>query len=84
MADKRDQHRVFDVVIQRIAVADAFQRKLCREWQQFGELGMGRAKPAARFRSQERTQRLRHHLGDRNQRQWQPDLALAPRIDSAN
>src|SRR6267378_2516308 len=83
MADKRDQHRVFDVVIQRIAVADAFQRKLCREWQQFGELGMGRAKPAARFRSQERTQRLRHHLRDRNQRQWQPDLALAPRIDSA-
>src|SRR6202040_3596519 len=58
MADKRDQHRVFDVVIQRIAVADAFQRKLGREWQQFGELGMGRAEPATRFRSQECTQRL--------------------------
>ena len=83
MADKRDQHRVFDVMIQRIAVADAFQRKLGRERQQFGELGMGRAKPAARFRRQERTQRLRHHFGDRNQRQWPPDLALAPRVDLA-
>src|SRR5258705_13226646 len=40
-------------------------------------------RPRVSFRSQERTERLRHHLGDRNQSQWRPDLALATRVDLA-
>ena len=35
--DQRHQHGVLDIVIERIAVADALQRQPCGEWKQFGQ-----------------------------------------------
>src|SRR5215472_13868989 len=44
IADERDQHRVLDIVIKRIAVADAFKCDSGNRWDQFGQMSMGRTK----------------------------------------
>ena len=38
--DQRHQHGVLDVVIERIAVADALQCQPCGEWKQFRQSGL--------------------------------------------
>src|SRR3974390_2794903 len=64
---KRPQHRMLDVVIEGVAVADAFQRKPGGRWNGLGELGVGRAKPAAHLLGKEGAQRLPRQLRNSNQ-----------------
>ena len=49
MAGKGDQHRMFGVVIQGVAVADALQRQLGCIGKKFTQAGMGGAKPPPGF-----------------------------------
>src|SRR3954453_2085021 len=50
---------MFDIVVERVAVANAFQRQLRRKRKQFGQAGVRGAKPVSGFRGQKLPQRLR-------------------------
>ena len=52
---KGDEHRVLDVVIQRVAVTDAFQRDLGRKRKRFTQADMRGAKPDFHFCGQKRS-----------------------------
>jgi hypothetical protein len=41
---------VLDVVVERVAIADAFQRKSGDGWDKLGQLGFGRGKTATEMR----------------------------------
>ena len=53
MADQRDKHRMLDVVIERIAVANTFQGELCRRREKFCDPRLRSAKPESGFCVQE-------------------------------
>ena len=60
MAGKGNEHRVLEVVVQRVAVTDALQRQSGRIGKDFRQARICCAKPSLRFRRQKRTQSLRH------------------------
>src|ERR1700722_4614661 len=62
MADQGHEHRVFDVVIECIAVADTFEREFCRIGQEFRKSGVRCTEPAPRFHVKKRAKRLRDQL----------------------
>ena len=53
MADQGDEHRMLDVVIERIAVANTFQGELCRRREKFCDPCLRNAKPKSGFCGQE-------------------------------
>jgi hypothetical protein len=64
MPGESDQHRMLDIVVQGIAVADAIQCKLGSVGQQFAQVGARGAKLGSRFRRQKGPKRLRRQLRD--------------------
>ena len=63
---QRYKHRMFDIVIEGVAISNAFKRQPGRGWDKLREPRMRGAEPAAHIRGEERTQRLRGQFGDRN------------------
>ena len=66
VADQRHEHRVLGIVIERVAVADAFEREPRHRGHVLREASMRRSKPAVEVRGQERTQRLGRQFRHRN------------------
>ena len=62
VADQRHQHGVLDIVIERVAVADALQCQPCGEWKQFGQTRRRSAEQVLGLLRQKRTQRMRSQL----------------------
>src|SRR5262245_46624472 len=65
VSDERDQHRMFDVVVERVAVSDALKRQASDRWNDLGQLRLSRVKPAAQLGEQEIPQRLGCQLRNR-------------------
>ena len=60
------EHRVLDVVIERVAVADALERELRRERNEFGQARIRSPEPILHVGGEERPQRVRGELGQRD------------------
>jgi hypothetical protein len=58
-----DEHRMLDIVVEGIAVADAFEGQLGGKRDDFGQPRMRRPKPILHIGGQERSQRFCCHLG---------------------
>jgi hypothetical protein len=58
-----DEHRMLNVVVEGIAVADAFEGQLGGKRDDFGQPRMGGPEPILHIGGQERTQRFCRHLG---------------------
>src|SRR6516164_689294 len=68
VADKRHQHRMFNVVVERVAVADTVKCKPGKRWNEFCQTGLGRAEPAVQLLGEVGAQRLRREFRYGNQR----------------
>jgi len=66
VADQRHQHGVFDIMVERVAIADAFQRDLRHERNDFREARMRAPEPILHVGGKERAQRFRRQF-------WQSD-----------
>ena len=69
---------MFDVVIQRVAVADAFQCQLGGKGEQFRQSGTRRAEPASGFLRQKCSQCLCGQLGNGDHRNLRSGRAHDP------
>ena len=55
ISGERHEHRMFDVVVERVAVADALKGKSGSRWNEFGQFCVGRTKPATHLLGKEGT-----------------------------
>jgi len=63
---QRDQHRVFDIVVERVAVADAFGGYPRDRWHQVHQVGVRRAEPPSHIAAEEFAERIRRQFGNGN------------------
>ncbi len=63
---ERDQHGVFQVVVERVGVGDALDRDTGGSIERFSDLSMGRAKRAAKVGREKRPESVSGKIGDRN------------------
>ena len=66
MAGECDQHGVLDIVIERVAVADAFDGNARDRGHHFDEMGLRGAEPASHVIGQELAQRIGRQLRNGN------------------
>ena len=59
---QRDQQRMLDIVVERVAVADAFERDAGGRGHHLRKLGLRRSEPAAHIGAEEFFQRIRRQL----------------------
>jgi PP-loop superfamily ATP-utilizing enzyme len=49
ISNQCNEHRVLDVVVEGVAVSNAFERKTGYRWNEFGQMRLSRPKPAAQM-----------------------------------
>jgi hypothetical protein len=63
MAGQSDEHRMLDVVVQGIAIPDAFKRQPGGKWNEFRQARMRSPETVLHIGGEERAQGFRRYLG---------------------
>jgi hypothetical protein len=80
MAREGDEHRMFDIVVEGVAVADAFERKPRRERDDLGKAGVRDPEPVFHVVGQKRAKGFRRQARQRDHHgplRWSPRQRLA-------